>query len=343
LDPYDGVLLVSFGGPEGPEDVMPFLRNVVRGRAVPQRRLEEVAAHYRAFGGRSPINDANRVLRAGLERELGERGVATPVLWGNRNWHPLLPETLRRAHAAGHRRIVAVLTSAYSSYSGCRMYRENVADAVAEVAAEGHVVGVDVVRPYGRRPALVEAAIDAVAAGLRGLEHLSEEAGRSARVVFVTHSVPQAMDAASGPAGFAYSGQHLEVARAVMGGLATRWGRTREWDLVYCSRSGPPHQPWLEPDINDHLLDLAKAGVTGVVAAPIGFLSDHMEVVYDLDTEAADLADRLGLPFVRVPTVGTDPRCVATMADAVLDRARELREGLAVDPGGMCGDGCCRT
>jgi len=343
LAPYDGVLLVSFGGPEGPDDVMPFLENVTRGRGVPAERLAEVAEHYYARGGVSPINDANRALLAALRAELAGRGLDLPVVWGNRNWRPLLPDALAEAYQGGARRVLAVLTSAYSSWSGCRQYRENIAAAVAQLAERGQRIAVDVVRPYFDRPLLHDAIAEAVLAGLDQLEGGIDPADSTARVVFVTHSIPQSMDDASGPTGSAYSSQHRAVADAVMDRVARRRHRRYGWDLVFCSRSGSPRSPWLEPDVNDHLVELARTGAGGVVVVPIGFVSDHMEVVHDLDTEAASFADRLGLAFVRVRTVGTDPRFARTLVDALLARAAQTRDGTPSPPGSCCGEGCCRS
>lgn len=354
--PYDAVLLLSFGGPEGPDDVMPFLENVTRGRGIPRERLEAVAEHYLHFGGRSPINDQNRALLAALRAELDARGVDLPLLWGNRNWAPYLVDALREAHEAGTRRVVTVVTSAYSSYSGCRQYREDIAAALAVLAAEGRALEVDKVRHYYNHPGFVAPVVDAVSAGLAGLPAAARE---RARVVFVTHSVPTAMDEVSGEGstvgGGAYVKQHLDVAGTVMSSVgssvAADGGAVPGWDLVYCSRSGPPTQPWLEPDVNDHLEKLAADGTTGVVVVPVGFVSDHMEVVFDLDTEAAQTAERLGLPFVRVPTVGTDPRFVAGLVDLVVERAALARRGDperpatgALGPSHVtCPVGCCRN
>ena len=322
LDPYDAVLLLSFGGPESVGEVLPFLENVTRGRGVPRERLVEVAEHYQLFGGRSPINDQNRALLAALRVELAGRGVGVPVVWGNRNWAPYVVEALREAHEGGARRVLAVVTSAYPSYSGCRQYREDLGAALVELAGEGRVLAVDKVRHYGDHPGFVAPVVDAVDAGLSELE---ARTGAGGRVVFVTHSVPVVMDETSGPGGGAYSAMHRDVCEAVAARVGRRRGREVEWDLVFCSRSGPPQQPWLEPDVNDHLADLAARGVSGVVVAPVGFVSDHMEVVFDLDTEARATAEELGLPYVRVATAGTDPRFVAGLADLLLERAATAR------------------
>jgi ferrochelatase len=349
--PFDAVLLLSFGGPEHPDDVMPFLENVTRGRGIPRERLESVAEHYLHFGGRSPINDQNRDLLAALRAELDGRGLEVPLYWGNRNWDPYLVDALRDAGRAGARRVCVILTSAYSSYSGCRQYREDLAAALLELAGgdDGAVVPqVDKVRHYYNHPGFVAASADAVAAALATLP---EPARDGARVVFVTHSVPTAMNDVSGPGGGAYVAQHLDVSASVAAAAGELAGRPLEWDLVYCSRSGPPTQPWLEPDVNDHLRELHATGVPGVVVVPVGFVSDHMEVKFDLDTEAAETAEELGLPFARAATVGTDPRFVRALVDLVLERAAEVRGESPARPAtgalgpshAVCPVGCCRN
>jgi ferrochelatase len=339
LAPYDGILLLSFGGPEGPDDVLPFLRNVTRGRGVPDERLAAVAEHYHRFGGRSPINEQNRALRAALESELSARGLAVPLYWGNRNWPPLLADALRQARDAGVRRLITLVTSAYSSYSGCRQYREDLAAALTELAAEGPLPAVDKLRTYFNHPGFVAPVVTAARDGLAGLPE-------GAHVVFVTHSLPTAAAQASGPAGGAYVAQHLDLAMTV----AVALGLPRErWDLAFCSRSGPPQQPWLEPDVNERLAALHAAGATGVLVVPIGFVSDHLEVVYDLDVEAWDTAERLGLPFARAATPGTDPRFVSGLVDLLLERAATERGQAparpavgALGPGhDLCPAGCC--
>ena len=321
LEPYDGVLLVSFGGPESPDDVIPFLQNVTRGRAIPRARLDEVAEHYLALGGRSPINDQNRALLVALRAELDRRGGTVPVYWGNRNWHPFLADELRRAHTSGARRLLAVLTSAYSSYSSCRQYREDLAAALTTLAGEGRELAVDKVRQYFNHPGFVAAVAGAVRAGLATLPD-------GARLVFVTHSLPDRMAATAGPDGDAYQRQHLDVAATVAARMDAERGPAAEqvgWDLVYCSRSGPPDQPWLEPDVCDHLAALAARGVPGALVVPLGFVSDHMEVVYDLDTEARAAAELAGLPFARAATPGTAPAFVAGLVDLLAERAAAER------------------
>jgi protoporphyrin/coproporphyrin ferrochelatase len=307
--PYDALLFVSFGGPERPEDVMPFLERVVAGRDVPRERLEEVAEHYHHHGGRSPINDQNRALIAALEERFAADGPELPILFGNRNWDPLLADTLREAAAGGHRRLLAFVTSAYSSYSGCRQYRENLAAAVADAGVD---VEIDKIRVYFNHPGFVRAQADRVRDAL-GL--LDVDVRDRARLVFVTHSVPSRMSRHAD-----YLAQHYEACRLVAEELADTGPWDAGWDLVFCSRSGPPSVPWLEPDVNDHLGALHEAGAEAVVIVPIGFISDHMEVIHDLDVEAVATAAGLGLPVVRAGTVGTHPDFVGAIRDLVLER-----------------------
>jgi ferrochelatase len=323
--PYDAVLVVSFGGPEGPEDVVPFLQNVTRGRGIPPERLAEVGEHYYGFGGRSPINDQCRALVAAVEDDLRTHGIDVPVYWGNRNWDPFLQDTVGRMAADGVRRAACFVTSAYSSYSGCRQYRENLYDAVAAVQEAPRL---DRVRHYFNHPGFVGPFVDST---LAALAELPTEVAGQARLVFVTHSIPETMAAASGRSeaagtpGAAYVRQHLDVMAQVASLVEAATGVARTAELVYCSRSGPPQVPWLEPDVNDHLASLAAAGAAGVVVVPIGFVSDHMEVVYDLDTEAARTAAELGLPFARAATPGVDPRFVGMVRELVLERAAAER------------------
>lgn len=316
---YDALLLVSFGGPEGPDDVWPFLLNVTRGRGIPEERLRLVEQHYLRFGGVSPINAQNRELIAALESSLRARGCELPIYWGNRNWSPYIADALREIAAAGHTRVLAVTTSAYSSYSGCRQYRENVTDALAETGLDLHI---DVLRPYFALGAFAD-----VYAG-RITEAIGERDPQSVQVLFTTHSIPTAMNEASGPPteSGAYVSQHRDVAERIMAQVGAV-----DWELVFQSRSGPPQVPWLEPDVND-----AISGLTGkatVVVVPIGFISDHVEVVWDLDTEAKATAEAAGLEFIRIPTVGTDDRFVSGLADRLI---------AAADRGApQCPTGCC--
>ena len=338
--PYDAVLLVSFGGPEGQDDVLPFLRNVTRGRGVPDERLEEVAGHYRHFGGISPINAQNRELRAALRAELDARGIDLPVFWGNRNWHPFLSDALQEVHAAGHRRVLAVVTSAYSSYSSCRQYREDLAGALAETGLGGELV-IDKVRQYFDHPGFVTPFVEGVRDALvRAHDALDGEADlrRDAHVLFVTHSIPTSTAVASGPPQAdlgedgAYGAQHRAVADVVMAAVGSSDGPTAggaghgasldavPWSLVYQSRSGAPTTPWLEPDVNDAITDLAARGVRAVVIAPIGFVSDHLEVLWDLDEEAMTTAREVGVHAERVPTPGVHPAYVGGLVDLVQER-----------------------
>src|SRR5215211_6451363 len=320
LAPYEAVLLVSFGGPEGPEDVMPFLRNVTRGRGIPAERLVAVGRHYLQFGGRSPINDQCRSLLAALTNELLRRGIHIPLYWGNRNWEPYLRDELRAIQQAGYRRVLAVITSAYPSYSSCRQYRENLFDA-----AQRTQIQIDRIRHYANHPGFVTASVEAC---LEGLEALGESADH-ARLVFVTHSIPMAMAETAGPTPRSRSGAyvdwHAAVASEVTHRVGQQRGRSYGSDLVYCSRSGPASQPWLEPDINDQLRQLAARGVSGVVVVPIGFISDHMEVVFDLDTEAAATAKECGIAFARAATAGNHPAFVGGLVDLMLERAAAAR------------------
>ncbi len=337
---YDAVLLVSFGGPEGPDDVVPFLENVTRGRGIPRDRLVEVGAHYDRFGGVSPINAQNRALLAALRE-----AVDLPVYWGNRNWAPYLVDALRQMRDDGVGRALAFVTAAYSSYSGCRQYRENLADAVTEVGPGAPVL--DKVRHYFDHPGFVAPFVDATVAALDELARSAPSAGGGARLVFTTHSIPTASAEGSGPEGGAYVAQHRVTAGLVAAGVAAATGREHAWDLVYQSRSGPPTQPWLEPDVSDHLRQLHDEGVPGVVLVPIGFVSDHMEVIYDLDTVARQSAEELGLPLARAATPGTDPRFVAMVADLVRERVADVPRGdrAALSPLGpwpdVCAAGCC--
>ncbi|MEP6461892.1 MAG: ferrochelatase [Frankiaceae bacterium] len=311
--PVDAVLLVSFGGPEGPAEVLPFLENVTRGRNIPRRRLLAVAEHYDALGGVSPINRQNRDLIAALERELAATGHPLPVYFGNRNWTPYLIDTVRKMASAGSRHAAAYVTSANAGYSSCRQYREDIAGAQAEVGESAPRITKlphffdqpGFVQPLARN---VQEALGRIPADLRGEAHLA----------FTAHSVPLSAAAAAGPSGGAYVAQLRDTARLV----ADRVDGRHPWELVWQSRSGPPTQPWLEPDISNHLSALSAAGAPAVVVAPIGFVSDHVEVVHDLDDEARHAADRLGLPFARAATVGTAPEFVRMIAELL----RELDE-----------------
>jgi protoporphyrin/coproporphyrin ferrochelatase len=343
VQPYDALLLVSFGGPEKPDDVLPFLENVTRGRNVPRERLAEVGRHYHGFGGRSPINDQNRALLAALREDLAGAGIGLPVYWGNRNWYPLLADALREMAADGVTRAACFITSAYASYSGCRQYRENLAAAAAEVPEAPRL---DRLRHYFNHSGFVEPVVDATLAALAELPDGTRE---EAHLAFVTHSIPDPMNDSSGPDGGWYLRQHDAAAAVVVERVRQETGHRFPHDLVFCSRSGPPSVPWLEPDVNDHLERLAKRGASGVVMVPIGFVSDHMEVAYDLDTEALTTAGDLGLPAVRASTPGIDPRFVAMVRDLLVERAAAERGEAPVRDhvGGLapswdrCAASCC--
>jgi ferrochelatase len=303
--PYDALLVVSFGGPEGMDDVMPFLANVLRGRNVPESRMREVAHHYALFGGVSPINGQNRRLIAALEQELESEGPRLPVYWGNRNWHPMLADTLRQMRDEGIRNALAFVTSAYSSYSGCRQYREDIERARAAVG-EG-APQVEKLRAFYNHPGFVGPNVENLRAALG---QIPEERRAAARVAFTAHSVPAAM-----AAGCDYERQLLETCRLTASGAGAA-----HWRLVFQSRSGPPTQPWLEPDICDHLRALKGEGAEDVVVAPVGFISDHMEVLYDLDTEARQLSEEIGINMVRAATVGTHPEFVRMIRELIIER-----------------------
>ena len=303
--PYDALLVVSFGGPEGMDEVMPFLENVLRGRNVPMERMRAVAHHYELFGGVSPINSQNRALIAALEKELEENGPSLPIYWGNRNWHPMLADTLRRMAEDGIKNALAFFTSAYSSYSGCRQYREDIARAQAEVGSNAPKV--EKLRAFYNHPGFIEPNVENVR---HALDQIPEERRAAAEIAFTAHSVPLSM-----AANCDYEKQLLETCRLVAEGA----GHERWW-LVFQSQSGPPTQRWLEPNICDYLVKLKEKGVEDVVVAPVGFISDHMEVIYDLDTEARALAERIGLNMVRASTVGAHPVFVRMIRELILER-----------------------
>jgi len=308
---YEAILIVSFGGPEKQADVIPFLENVLRGKDVPRERMLNVAEHYYHFDGKSPINEQNRNLMAALKKELAEHQIALPVYLGNRNWHPLLADTLSQMKEDGVKRALAFFTSAFSSYSGCRQYREDIAVA-REAVGEGAPV-VDKLRVFFNHPGFIESVAEHT---IGGLEQLSlEERGR-AKVVFTAHSIPLSMAQSS-----KYQPQLVEASRLVADRVAGERGGRNDFDLVYQSRSGPPTQPWLDPDILDFLRQYKQGGGRDpVVIVPIGFVSDHMEVLYDLDTEAKDLCAEIGLRMVRVPCAGTHPRFVSMIRELIVER-----------------------
>lgn len=305
LSPYDALLVVSFGGPERRDDVLPFLENVVRGKPVPRERLLAVAEHYYHFGGVSPINAQNRELIVALEQELAAHDMPLPVYFGNRNWHPLLADTLLQMANDGVRRALALFTTAYSSYSSCRQYRENI--AAAQERVQGNPPRVDKLRAFYNHPGFVAAVTDRTQAAL---DELPADRRSGARLVFTAHSIPTAMAEQC-----RYAEQLAEAARLVAESLGHN-----PWDMVYQSRSGPPQQPWLEPDVCDHLRRLAASGITDVVIVPIGFLTDHLEVLYDLDVEARLLCEQLGLQMVRAACVGTHPRFIRMLRELIVER-----------------------
>ncbi len=317
----DAILLASFGGPEGQDEVIPFLRRVTGGRGVPDERLEEVAHHYRAHDGVSPINAQNRALKAALEAELARRGFDLPVYWGNRNSAPFMADAVQAAHAAGDDHLLALVTSAYTSYSGVGQYLEDFHRALDETGLVDEM-SIAKLREYFDHPGFVTPFIEGVRAALARID--DERPGARTHVLFVTHSIPMAAAAASGPAfgpGGAYVAQHLAVARAV---VAEAVPAGTPWSLVYQSRSGSPSVPWLEPDINAAVDQLAADGVEALVVVPIGFVSDHMEVVWDLDTEAAATAAGHGMLAIRVATPGTHPAFVAGLVDLVVERLDDV-------------------
>ena len=329
--PYDAVVLVSFGGPEKPDDVLPFLENVLRGKRVPRDRMLEVAKTYDLFGGVSPINAQNRALLAALVSELNEHGPHLPVYWGNRNWHPLLGDTLGQMADDGIRRALALVTSAFGSYSGCRRYLEDIQRARQEIGPAAPTV--DKLRLFYNHPGFIEPMADRVRAAL---DEITPPKRDAARIVYTAHSIPLAMADRC-----AYVQQFSEACRLV----SERLGRS-EWQLAYQSRSGRPSDPWLEPSIGDYLTELhGLGGVDDVVIVPIGFLSEHMEVVNDLDVEVGRLCDELGLHMVRAGVVGTHPRFVTMIRELICERIEENPARLALGTLGpshdVCPADCC--
>jgi protoporphyrin/coproporphyrin ferrochelatase len=302
---YDALLIVSFGGPEGRDEVMPFLENVLRGKNVPPERMRAVAHHYELFGGVSPINSQNRTLIAALEKEFEANELRLPIYWGNRNWHPMLADTLGRMADDGIKNALAFFTSAYSSYSGCRQYREDIIRAQTEVGADAPQV--EKLRVFYNHPGFIEPNIENVRAAL---DRIPEPRRESAQIAFTAHSIPLSM-----ASNCDYEAQLQETCRLVAEGVGHN-----NWKLVFQSRSGPPTQPWLEPDICDYLTELKEAAAEDVVIAPIGFISDHMEVLYDLDTEARALCEKLKLNMLRASTVGSHPTFIRMIYELILER-----------------------
>jgi ferrochelatase len=317
MNSFDALLVVSFGGPENHEDVLPFLENVLRGKNVPRERMLEVAEHYYHFDGRSPINDQNKQLIAALEGECRSQGLAIPIYWGNRNWHPLLADTLQQMQADGIRHAAALVTSAFGSHSGCRQYREDIARAQQTAGVQSMVI--DKLPNFCDRPEFIAAMMERVRTAMKELP-------KAEQLIFTAHSIPVSMADAS-----PYVRQLKEVSARVAAACGIS-----NWTLVYQSRSGPPTQPWLAPDICDYLRQQHAAGVRRVIICPIGFISDHMEVLYDLDTEARALCDQLGMKMVRAGTAGAHPKLVSMVCDMLLHSP--TTEILA-----HCELGCCPT
>ncbi|HVV77891.1 MAG TPA: ferrochelatase [Mycobacteriales bacterium] len=333
---YDALLVLSFGGPEGPDEVMPFLENVTRGRDVPVARLQEVADHYLHFGGVSPINAQNRALVASIVEELAAHGLELPVFWGNRNWSPYVADAVKDMAAAGVRSALVFVTSAYASYSACRQYQDDLAGAAAPLGTTAPQL--HKLRHYFDHPGFITPQMDAVA---DVLDRIDPDRTRP-RLLFVAHAIPEAMAAAAGPSGGLYVKQ-LEAAAALVAAAAPRV----EWDLAFSSRSGPPTVPWLGPDVDEALRGIAADGATDVVVVPIGFVSDHIEVRWDLDVAAADTAKKLGLGFHRTDPPAADARFVAMVRELVqerLDRGAPRRALSELGPShDVCPAGCCRV
>ena len=328
--PYDALLVVSFGGPESPDDVIPFLENVLRGKNVPRERMLAVAEHYQQFGGVSPINQQCRELVSALKDEFAKHNLDLPIYWGNRNWHPMLADTLRQMRDDGIKRALAFMTAAFSSYSGCRQYREDVARAQGEVG-EG-VPLVDKLRMFFNHPGFIDPMQERVQAAI---DQIPADRQDTTQITFTAHSIPVAM-----ATGCAYEAQLQEACRLVAGAF-----QEQSWRLVYQSRSGPPSQPWLEPDVCDYLREVRQQEtVTDVVVAPIGFTSDHVEVLFDLDTEAHDVCDELGLKMIRAATVGTHPKFISMIRELVLERTSGTEKNCLGEMGpnhDVCPADCC--
>lgn len=330
---YDAWVLLGFGGPEGTDEVVPFLERVTAGRGIPKERLVEVGQHYFTLGGVSPINRQNRDLLAALTAALADTGVEIDTELANRNSPPYVADVLTELAGRGHLRLLGVATAAYSGYSSCRQYREDLGLALAGTGLELDILKLP---PFYDLPgftgAITELLLGCLPADL-------DLAAGTTKLVFTTHSIPNVMAATAGPDGDAYLAQHHWVAEQVVAGVAAATGVRPEWQLVFQSRSGPPTVPWLEPDVNDALRELAATGTTDVVLVPIGFISDHMEVIWDLDTQARETAAEVGIRLVRTPTVGTHPAFVRDLAGRI---AEELRTGSPeAGPGQFCFGGCC--
>ncbi|MFW0180646.1 ferrochelatase [Rothia sp. P5766] len=367
---YDLVILSSFGGPEGQEDVIPFLRNVTAGRGIPDERLEEVATHYRANGGVSPINAQNRALLGALQEALAEKGPDIEITWANRNWDPYVPDVVKDAYRRGKRKILVLATSAYPGYSSCRQYREDYGLALEKLGLEGKLQ-IDKVRQFFDTPGFITPFVEGLVEGLKDVRARLTQTQKPAagngkiRVMFCTHSVPTSAANEAGPRGVDYEGgsayveKHLQAARAVLSGVQQIDPDLLDkvdWELVYQSRSGPPTMPWLEPDVND-ALEALEGAVDGVVLVPLGFVSDHMEVMWDLDTEALDTCERLGFVATRTPTPGTHPAYVEGLRQLIAERVastapaqdaqgvQEARDSVCGGKGwfDFCNPNCCKS
>ena len=323
----DALLVLSFGGPEGHDDVMPFLENVTRGRGIPRERLEEVAEHYHHFGGVSPINDQNKALIGALEKEFAAAGNDLPIYWGNRNWAPYVEDVWRQMADDGIEHAYVFATSAYASFSGCRQYHEDIARARL---SSGGGPTAEKLPHYFDAPGFVRANADALAAAIASLPDGLRD---RARLVATAHSIPESMAAVAGPQGHAYEAELTAATERVVAEAAPGRG----FDLVWQSRSGPPSVPWLEPDVNDHLRALVAAGEPAVVVFPVGFISDHLEVIWDLDNEARQTAAQLGLAFARAATAGTHPAFVTSIVELLAER----RAGGLPRLGTNCPASCC--
>ena len=328
--PIDAIIVVSFGGPESPEDVMPFLENVLRGKNVPHNRMLEVAEHYNHFGGVSPINEQNRELIRALKQELADHAIDLPVYWGNRNWNPLLPDTLQAMQQDGVKNALAFFTSAYSCYSGCRQYRENI--LAAQEGLGNNAPQVHKLRMFFNHPLYIEASAERVE---EALSQIPSERRSKTHFIFTAHSIPISM-----ADGCKYTTQLNEASRLVMEQVGGQ-----SWELVFQSRSGPPTQPWLEPDVCDYLEEVGKAGeVKDIVVMPIGFVSDHMEVLFDLDTEAQEVCERVGINMIRSKTVGTHPKFISMIRHLILERSNgEPKQAIGEMPPNhdVCPVDCC--
>lgn len=359
---YDALLVVSFGGPEGMDDVIPFLENVLRGRNVPPERMQAVAHHYEQFGGVSPINEQNRMLIAALEKELAEHGPHLPIYWGNRNWHPMLADTVEQMAKDGRKKVLAFVTAAYGSYSSCRQYRENIASAQtaaqttidetaqkrAQTAAHAtpqtaagnlevptgkgtEVPSIEKIRLYFNHPGFIEASVERLQAAL---EQIPDARRKKCKVAYSAHSIPTSM-----AENCHYEEQLKEAARLI----SERCG-VSDWDVVYQSRSGPATQPWLEPDIVDFVNSVAGGGYKDLAVLPLGFISDHMEVIYDLDTEAAKAASEAGINFVRASTVGCHPRFIKMIRELIDEKVNGTEPKFLGELGLLeeqCSTTCC--